>query len=276
MLNPRLLPLLLNNQFHPFPLPPRQLDSTRHLYRVPCLNERHAEMGLFDWIFNAILSREHRERIWQANWEKSVAAAAAARLRQEAAAKLEPEDNTAPSINLPLSAWYSGNPRRTPNTRQYINYDSLMSLTAKKPQKPRKEVVLLYPLPPLGPMEGIGKNRRAVDATDDYLSMLQRNTLDAQQPLISDHDRASRYNTDTTSPPAKLIATQLGTKVKAHPIAEMPGGSGAAAKNNSGPVLAVISRRAPGGNRERDRGRSQEGCRTDAGASGTKRRPPWI
>jgi hypothetical protein len=204
-------------------------------------------MELFDWVFNAILSREHRERTWQVKWDKSIAAAAA---------KLRLESNTAPSISSPLPTSYSKNLHYSP-TRELINYDGLMTLPAKKTHKPSNEAAQsspLYPLPPLGPMEGIGKDRRSVNVTDEYLSMLRCNTLAALQPLISDRDRASRFNTNTTSPPPVLVAMQLGT-------VEVPGKSGSAVKDNSRPVLAATGRRAPGGNRRRGRG----GVKTAAG-----------
>ena len=234
------------------------------------LDETFVEMWFFDWILDAFLFRKRRERIWQAKWEESIAAATA---------RIKLEGNTAPSIDSPISTTprftsYPVKICRTPIPRQYINYDYLLTLEAEKKHKPTKEPELLYPLPPLGPMEGIGKNRRSVDVTDDYLSMLQRNTLDAQQPLISDHDRASCCNTDTSSHPAIQMAMQRGTKDESHPIVEMPGESGATVMDNSRPVLVAARRTAPGGNWERGTDRRQGGCWTDALASCSGRCPP--
>jgi len=239
---------------------------------VAYLDETAVEMWLFDWILEAILCRKHRERIWQAKWEQSIAAAAA---------RIELEGNTAPCSDFPISTTPRSTPYpvkicRTPITREYINYDGLLTLEAEKKHKPTKEPELLYPLPPLGPMEGIGKNRRSVDVTDDYLSMLQRNTLDAQQPLISDHGRASCCNTDTSSHPAIQMAMQRGTKDESHPIVKMPSESAATVMDNSRPVLVATRRTAPGGSWEGGSDRGQEGCWTDALASCTGRCPPSM
>jgi hypothetical protein len=51
-------------------------------------------------------------------------------------------------------------------------------------------------------MKGIGKYRRSVDVSDDYLDTLQRNTIAALQPfVVSDEQRVSRFRRDTTTPP---------------------------------------------------------------------------
>jgi hypothetical protein len=110
-------------------------------------------------------------------------------------------------------------------------------------------------------MEVIGKNRRSADVREEYPSMLQRTTLAALQPLITQCELTSRYNRDTTSPLPMLVAMQLGTekraaKVKAHPIV--------------GELEEVPSRgdKSPGSCRHQ-----VEGVRRKRG---TGRRPPWI
>jgi hypothetical protein len=103
-------------------------------------------------------------------------------------------------------------------------------------------------------MVSIGKNRCSVDATDESLSMLQCNTLDALQPPIAEHGQASRIRRDTTSPPP-MPATQLGTEkgaatVEAHSsveeLEEVRSKSEATVKNSSCPVRATTKRRAHG------------------------------
>ena len=131
-----------------------------------------------------------------------------------------------PSRSRPSTS-YSTSPR--PEFRRHlsiqrepISYDDLMSSSAAKSCKPRRASQdaapacsqehhhhhhhhhhqMLYPLPPLGPMEGIGKYRRSVDVTDEYLDALQRNTIAALQPLVPHDDRVSRFRRrDTTTPP---------------------------------------------------------------------------
>lgn len=102
--------------------------------------------------------------------------------------------------------------RHTSIARNPISYDCLISV--QRPEKPRRSSSdsaprthqLLYPLPPLEPMEGVGKYRRSVNVTEDFLHTQQRNMISALQPL-PDHgdDRVSRFqrreNKDTTTPP---------------------------------------------------------------------------
>lgn len=200
---------------------------------------------------------------------------------------------TASSTSSPTrsrpSTSYSTSPRpefrrHTSITRQPINYDNLMTATPapkKASRRASNEAApsshqLLYPLPPLGPMEGIGKYRRSVDVTDEYLSMLQRNTLAALQPLIAEDDRVSRFKRDTTTPPRAYSvsppmerqlamqrdlekwAGELEEAGIAHPILEefedLPSESEIAVKNNSRPVRVASKRRAHAGSRERSKG----------------------
>ncbi|KAI5780514.1 hypothetical protein EDC01DRAFT_620589 [Geopyxis carbonaria] len=119
-----------------------------------------------------------------------------------------------PTRSRPGTA-YSTSPRpefrrHTSIARQPISYDALISSKPEKQRRASSDAApatqqLLYPLPPLGPMEGIGKYRRSVDVTDDYLSALNRNTIAALQPFIANEDRISRFrrgeNKDTTTPP---------------------------------------------------------------------------
>ncbi|KAI5855618.1 hypothetical protein BZA05DRAFT_333534 [Tricharina praecox] len=184
---------------------------------------------------------------------------------------------TASSTSSPTrsrpSTSYSTSPRpefrrHTSITRQPINYDNLMTATPapkKASRRASNEAApsshqLLYPLPPLGPMEGIGKYRRSVDVTDEYLSMLQRNTLAALQPLIAEDDRVSRFKRDTTTPPRAYSvsppmerqlamqrdlekwAGELEEAGIAHPILE------------DRPVRVASKRRAHAGSRERSKG----------------------
>lgn len=129
-----------------------------------------------------------------------------------------------PSRSRPSTS-YSTSPR--PEFRRHlsiqrepISYDDLMSSSAAKSCKPRRASQdaapthpqehhqMLYPLPPLGPMEGIGKYRRSVDVTDEYLDALQRNTIAALQPLVPHDDRVSRFRRrDTTTPPRTYSAS---------------------------------------------------------------------
>jgi len=193
---------------------------------------------------------------------------------------------SSPTLSRPSTS-YSTSPRpgfrrHTSITRQPINYDDLMTATLapKKTRRASNEAApsshqLLYPLPPLGPMEGIGKYRRSVDVTDEYLSMLRRNTLAALQPLIAEDDRSSRFKRDTTTPPRAYSASppierqlamqrdlekwagEIETGI-AHPIIEefedLPSESEVAVKNNSRPVRVATKRRAHIGSRERSRG----------------------
>lgn len=192
---------------------------------------------------------------------------------------------SSPTRSRPCTS-YSTSPRpefrrHTSITRQPINYDNLMATPApKKTRRASNDAVpsthqLLYPLPPLGPMEGIGKYRRSVDVTDEYLSMLQRNTLAALQPLIAADDRVSRFKRDTTTPPRaysvsppmeRQLAMQRDLEKWAgdleasvvQPIIEefedLPSESEVAVKNNSRPVRVATRRRAHAGSRERSRG----------------------
>ena len=191
-------------------------------------------MQFFDSVFTALLSREQRERVSRNSWDKSVAQAAAV-LDQEKVVLQTPRNTTpvaAISVDRPIScamapslsasssrsSSYSNSPPR-PEFRRHlsiarapISYDALM---ASKPsgtiaRRASNEAApythqLLYSLPPLGPMQGIGKYRRSVDVTEDFLENIQRNTIEALQPLIQCDDRVSRFRRgdlrDTTTPP---------------------------------------------------------------------------
>jgi hypothetical protein len=183
------------------------------------------------------------------------------------------------------STSYSTSPRpefrrHTSIAREPISYDALMTMPPSEKKKPRRASSdscpatqqLLYPLPPLGPMEGIGKDRRSVDVTDEYLCSLQRNTLAALQPLVGETDRISRFKRDTTTPPrAHSVSPPMERQqamqreleewadaTAAGPIIEefedVPGESEIAPKNNSRPVRVASKKRSHTASRERSRG----------------------
>ncbi|KAF8542056.1 hypothetical protein BDD12DRAFT_423564 [Trichophaea hybrida] len=161
--------------------------------------------------------------------------------------------------------------------RKPISYDALITNT--KPPNVRRASQdaaptthqLLYPLPPLGPMEGIGKYRRSVDVTEtEYLDTLQRNTIAALQPFILQDDRVSRFRRDTTTPPraysvsppmeqrlamqsemVNRLAGELEAAIQAQPIIEefedLPSPLEVAVRNNSRPVRVASRRRGATG-----------------------------
>ncbi|TGZ76863.1 hypothetical protein EX30DRAFT_225886 [Ascodesmis nigricans] len=117
-------------------------------------------------------------------------------------------ESGSPTRSRPPTAGYSTSPRPTVKrhasiAREPISYDCLITM-AEKPRRSTSDAgtQLLYPLPPLVPMEGIGKHRRAIDASSEYLSNLERNTIEALRPFIDeDTSRISRFRRDTTTPP---------------------------------------------------------------------------
>lgn len=192
-------------------------------------------MNFIDSVFNALLSREQRERVSRNSWDKSVAQSArvldlekvdmplyietvaptSCAMAPTLSASSSRSSSSGMSTPARPSTSYSTSPRpefrrHLSIARQPISYDALI---ASKPTKPRRASndaapqthQLLYPLPPLGPMQGIGKYRRSVDVTDDYLNNIQRNTIEALQPFIQHDERLSRFRCgdlrDTTTPP---------------------------------------------------------------------------
>ncbi|RPA96953.1 hypothetical protein L873DRAFT_1692385 [Choiromyces venosus 120613-1] len=174
-------------------------------------------MGLLDTLFNWILSREQRERHSRAVWEKSVCKSSFPEVtatpyntpttpRSEAmtpslssSSTSSTSSTTSSSICSPVrsrpSTSYSTSPRpeyrrHTSITRNPISYDELIDAKPSTPAPSTKPTAtttppLLYPLPPLGPMEGIGKYRRSIHVTEQFIDSLRRDNIAALQPLPS-------------------------------------------------------------------------------------------
>ncbi|KAI5819809.1 hypothetical protein BZA77DRAFT_350301 [Pyronema omphalodes] len=181
-------------------------------------------MKFFDSVFNAFLSRDQRDRVSQSNWNKSVAAAARdmAPPTPPSTPELPASHPMTPSLSRSSTSSTHSRPTTSYSTsprpefrrhlsiqREPISYDSLITST-EPPKAARRSSQdtapsghqLLYPLPPLGPMEGIGKYRRSVDITEaEYVNVLERNTIAALRPVVMENDRVGRFRRDTTTPP---------------------------------------------------------------------------
>ncbi|CAZ81603.1 unnamed protein product [Tuber melanosporum] len=174
-------------------------------------------MGLLDTLFNWVLTREQRERHSRAVWEKSVCRSSFPEVpatpyntpttpRSEAMTPSLSSSSTSSTssavssgICSPVrsrpSTSYSTSPRpeyrrHTSITRSPISYDALIDTKSPTPAPPTKPTAtaappLLYPLPPLGPMEGIGKYRRSIHVTEQFIDSLRRDNIAALQPLPS-------------------------------------------------------------------------------------------
>ncbi|PWW77006.1 hypothetical protein C7212DRAFT_343739 [Tuber magnatum] len=175
-------------------------------------------MGLLDTIFSWVLTREQRERHSRAVWEKSVRKSSFPEVpatpyntpttpRSEAMTPSLSSSSTSSSTSSTASSGicspvrsrpstsYSTSPRpeyrrHTSITRSPISYDALIETKSPAPAPSTKSTattapLLLYPLPPLGPMEGIGKYRRSIHVTEQFIDSLRGDDIAALQPLPS-------------------------------------------------------------------------------------------
>ncbi|KAH0603641.1 uncharacterized protein H6S33_007300 [Morchella sextelata] len=195
-------------------------------------------MSFFDRLFTLVLTRDQRERHSRVKWEKTVTksedlfipsspctAPMTPSLSSSSSSSSISSGSSSPSRSRPGTA-HSTSPRfdsrpefrrHTSIKRNPISYDCLVAVE-KETKKPATTTVVqprLYPLPPLGPMEGVGKYRRSIHVSEQFMDANRRDNLAALQPLPDEDDDVeieqrtgrrkwrtdSTGNRDTTTPP---------------------------------------------------------------------------
>ncbi len=301
-------------------------------------------MRLFDSIFSIFLTREQRERHSRTKWEKSVEKSAremgldskqpqyvapttptqptlapintecpmTPSLSSASSSSSPPSGLNSPTPSRPSTS-YSTSPRpefrrHTSIQRNPISYDALITA---KPEKPRRsssdsapQTQLLYPCPPIGPMEGFGKYRRSVHVTEGFMQALERDTIAALQPFSDiDEDRVSRFRRreyrDTTTPPRAYSTSPPQEHIQRQQLAmqtdltrwtqeleaasesegdyeDVPASSGEITRASSRPVRVASRRRGQNSRERRGQGARVTAAVVAARKQGVRPMPPPV